>query len=57
MKGLNGCRENYPVSTGHTRNDGHPGFSSGFPPKACGNDVLGLWTPSSVVLFLAQSAQ
>jgi len=26
-------------------------------PVNRGNDVLGLWTPSSVVLFLAQSAQ
>jgi hypothetical protein len=23
----------------HAREGGHPGFCSGFPPKACGNDV------------------
>jgi len=29
-----------PIPGCHAREGGHPGFSSGFPPRACGNDVL-----------------
>jgi hypothetical protein len=36
----------------HAREGGHPGFSSGFPPKARGNDVVGLlWTVYSAALY------
>ncbi len=28
-----------PIYNRHAREGGHPGFSSGFPPKARGNDV------------------
>jgi hypothetical protein len=31
----------WPVTTRHAREGGHPGFSSGFPPEACGNDATG----------------
>jgi hypothetical protein len=33
--------DGYPPSIRHAREGGHPGFLTGFPLKACGNDVLG----------------
>ena len=46
-----------PPSTRHAREGGHPGFFSGFPPKARGNDVPGSWSLYSAELCLEITPQ
>jgi hypothetical protein len=42
--------DGYPIIARHAREGGHPGSSTGFPLKACGNDDLGYWALYSVAL-------